>query len=78
LSRITRYEKAVKTLEALRGTVTDLAVMLAAIEAARTNLSSANDATNAVLSDFQSQITVIVEKVDWVIEEIDKLKAEFT
>lgn len=68
-----RYEIKAAKLQKLRESVTDVKAMLEAIEGARMNLSSANDAISSSIDEFRGQITVIKDRVTWLIRELDKL-----
>ena len=59
----------------LRRSAGDVKAMLDAIEAARTQLSAAGDATILAVDEFRAQHTVIKERVQWLLSELDKLDA---
>lgn len=61
--------EALDALRKLRQAVDDTEGMLTAIEGARMQLSSTGD-------ELRGQVTTIRERVRWLIQELDKLRAQ--
>lgn len=62
-------ERALEAVQKLKVAVNDTEAMLAAIEASRVHMSSAAD-------ELRAQQTVIKERVNWVIRELDRVRIQ--
>jgi len=73
VSTITRYEKQSRAIAKLRASVKDAEAMLKAIEGARVQLSATAQNLDAVAGEFRGQITVIKERVAFLLSDLNKL-----
>ena len=67
---MTERERALEACEKLKLAIDDTEAMLIAIEGARRQVSSTGD-------ELRGQITILKERVNWLIRELDSIRKQF-